>query len=223
MTRSRRERRKNLRAVLCAFGFFLFFLTAQKACCEVVKVACVGDSVTYGKTIEDRTKDSYPAQLQRALGNGFDVENFGVNGATLLRKGHRPYSSTDAFKAAKSFRADIVVIHLGLNDTDPRDWPDYRDDFRADYSWLIAQFRESNPKAQIYVGILTPIFPPHPRFKSGTRDWAQEIRDEIPRIAKANHTGLIDFDTPLHARPDLFSDAVHPDAEGCIDSCPFCL
>lgn len=208
-----------LKRSVCVSGLYvcslvLSFLSAQSACSEVLRVACVGDSVTYGKTIEDRTKDSYPAQLQRQLGTGFDVKNYGVNGATLLRKGHHPYSSTDELKSAKSFHADIVVIHLGLNDTDPRDWPGYRDDFAADYSWLIAQFREANPKAHIYVGVLTPIFPPHSRFKSGTRVWAQEIRDEIPGIAKANHVELIDLYTPLHARPDLFADAVHPDADG---------
>jgi sialate O-acetylesterase len=32
-----------------------------------VLVACVGDSITYGSGIADRTNDSYPAQLQRIL------------------------------------------------------------------------------------------------------------------------------------------------------------
>lgn len=36
----------------------------------------------------------------------------------------------------------------------------------------------------------------------------------IPVIAKANHTEWIDLHTPLFARPDLFPDAIHPNAEG---------
>lgn len=177
-------------------------------------MACVGDSVTYGLHMDNRVTNSYPAQLQRLLGKGYDVENFGVSGATLLRSGHHPYSLTESFKSAIAFHPDVVVIHLGLNDTDPRDWPDHRDEFRADYSWLIDQFREATPNAQIYISILTPIFESHPRFKSGTHDWAQEIRGEIPEIAKANHTGLIDLHSPLFVHPELFPDAIHPNAEG---------
>lgn len=192
----------------------LSFLLIPLNVAAVVKIACVGDSVTYGYKIADRELDAYPAQLQRLLGSGYEVDNFGVNGTTLLRRGHRPYSLTDTFKAALAFHPDIVVIHLGSNDTDPRDWPNYRDGFRADYSWLIGQFREANPAVRIYLCILTPIFESHPRFKSSTRDWAQEIRDEIPQIAKSNHARLIDLQRPLSSRPDLFSDAVHPDAEG---------
>lgn len=179
-----------------------------------VKVACVGDSVTYGYKLEHRVTDAYPAQLQRLLGSGYDVENFGVSGTTLLRRGHHPYYLTDAFKNAISFHPDLVVIHLGLNDTDPRDWPDYRGEFRVDYSWLIAQFRQANPSVRVYICILTPIFESHPRFASSTPVWAEEIRDEIPTIAAANHTQLIDLHTPLAARVNLFSDAVHPNADG---------
>ena len=55
-----------------------------------VKVACVGNSITYGYGIADRETNSYPAQLQRMLGDGSLVGNFGKSGATLLRRGHRP-------------------------------------------------------------------------------------------------------------------------------------
>ena len=59
-----------------------------------VKVACVGNSVTYGAGIENREINAYPAQLQRMLGDGYEVMNFGKSGATLLNKGHRPYPRT---------------------------------------------------------------------------------------------------------------------------------
>lgn len=179
-----------------------------------VKVGCVGDSVTFGYRINDYERESYPAQLQVMLGNKYQVENFGVSGATLLKKGHHPYYLTDAFKSAIAFHPNIVLIQLGLNDTDPRDWPDYRDDFRADYSWLIARFRQVNPNVRIYICVLTPVFESHPRFKSSTNIGAEEVRTEIPQIAAANKTGLIDLYTPLHARPDLFPDGLHPNAEG---------
>ncbi|WP_215224950.1 GDSL-type esterase/lipase family protein [Echinicola shivajiensis] len=179
-----------------------------------IKVACVGNSVTYGAGIKDRELNSYPAQLQKLLGEAYTVKNFGHSGATLLRKGHHPYYLTDEFKEVVRFDADIAVIHLGLNDTDPRNWPNYRLDFKRDYSWLIDTLRVSNPKMEIHVAILSPIFSGHPRFKSGTRDWHSEIREQIIELSKANNVYLIDFYQPFISRPDLFPDQVHPNKEG---------
>ena len=58
---------------------------------QKLKVACVGNSVTYGYLLPDREKNAYPARLQALLGDKAEVANFGHSGATLLRKGHRPY------------------------------------------------------------------------------------------------------------------------------------
>ncbi|TKC09743.1 sialate O-acetylesterase [Pedobacter frigoris] len=179
-----------------------------------LKVACIGNSVTYGYLLKDPSREAYPAVLQNLLGAGYEVGNFGLSGATLLKKGHNPYYKTKAFSAAMDFYPDIAIVHLGLNDTDPRDWPDFRDDFAPDYAWLIATLRKQNPAVKIYICRLTPIFNEHPRFKSGTRDWYWQIQGLIPQIASANKTGLIDLNTPLYSRPDLFPDNLHPDKEG---------
>ena len=48
-----------------------------------VKVACIGDSITYGAAIEDREHFAYPVQLQALLGGNYLVGNFGQNGATI--------------------------------------------------------------------------------------------------------------------------------------------
>ena len=59
------------------------------------RVACVGDSITYGSGIADRAHDSYPAQLEQILkqyDTAWEVDNFGVSGATLLTNGDLPYS-----------------------------------------------------------------------------------------------------------------------------------
>ena len=181
---------------------------------KTLKVACIGNSVTYGYGLRNRDSASYPVQLQHLLGPGYNVKNFGVSGSTLLKNGHRPYYKTAAFAGALAFAPDIAVIHLGLNDTDPRDWPDHRDEFAPDYAWLIDTIRKANPAVQIYICRLTPIFHDHPRFKSGTRNWFWEIQTLIPRIARANGTGLVDLHTPLYAHPELFADALHPDETG---------
>ena len=112
---------------------------------QKIKVACVGNSVTYGYGIKNRETNCYPAQLQQMLGDAYEVENFGHSGATLLNKGYRPYTQQEAYQKALRFAGDYVIIHLGLNDTDPRAWPNYRDDFVRDYLSLIESFRKANP------------------------------------------------------------------------------
>ena len=42
-----------------------------------IKVACVGNSITYGTGLADRATQSYPVQLQKLLGEHYEVENFG--------------------------------------------------------------------------------------------------------------------------------------------------
>lgn len=179
-----------------------------------IRVACVGNSVTYGAGLADRAHEAYPTQLQRLLGDGYEVCNFGHSGATLLSRGHRPYTRLPEFRQALDYGADCVVIHLGLNDTDPRNWPNLRDDFVADYEALIDSFRQANPRCRIWICRLTPIFDRHPRFRSGTRDWHRKIQSAIEAVASGRDVGLIDLHEPLHSRPDLFPDALHPNAEG---------
>lgn len=180
-----------------------------------IRVACIGDSVTKGYGLKNPESQSYPAQLQTLLGSSYQVENFGVSGTTLLSKGHRPYILTDEYQRALAFKPQLVIIHLGLNDTDPRDWPIYRDDFVADYLKLIHSFQSLEKKSpRIFICRMTPIFNAHPRFKSGTRDWFWQIQEKIEQLAKAAQVELIDLHTPLYSNPDLFKDALHPDQTG---------
>jgi GDSL-like protein len=189
---------------------FLLPLSARRT----IKVACVGNSITYGTGVANREQNAYPVVLQRLLGKGYQVENFGKPGATLLRHGHRPYFDQPEFRAALQFRPDIAVIHLGINDTDPRNWPNYRDEFISDYLALIDSLRAANPKVRILVARLTPIGVDHPRFDSGTRKWREEISQAVQQVADIAHVEWIDFYAPLVAHPDWMPDAVHPDARG---------
>ncbi len=202
------------RLLLFALLLLSLSVSAKGKESPVLRVACVGNSVTYGYGLSDREHTAYPVVLQQLLGEGFDVRNFGHSGATLLRHGHRPYTQLPEFRQAMDFKADLVVIHLGLNDTDPRNWPNYGDEFIGDYRALIDSFRVANPKAKIWICLMTPIFHRHSRFQSGTRDWHEAIQKTIRQIAATTDVGLIDLHTPLYSHPELFPDALHPNAEG---------
>ena len=188
--------------------------TISSAQQQRIKVACVGNSITYGTGLSDRLVQSYPVQLQKMLGIRYEVGNFGKPGATLLNQGHRPYIRQEEYQKALDFAGDIVVIHLGINDTDPRNWPNYRDFFVKDYLNLIDTFRKANPGARIIIARMTPIADRHPRFQSGTRDWHGEIQTAIEAVARYAGVQLIDFHEPLYPYPFLLPDAVHPTAEG---------
>ncbi len=182
---------------------------------QPIKVACIGNSVTYGYGHENPDSTSYPSQLAVMLGDDYEVGNFGKSGATLLRKGHRPYNEQEEFKKALEFAPDIAIIHLGLNDTDPRNWKYYKREFISDYVALIEAFEKVNPDVEIYICRMTPIFHWHHRFKKGTRDWYWEIQATIENIAEnIAEVKLIDLQETLYHRPDLMPDALHPNPEG---------
>lgn len=178
------------------------------------KVACIGNSVTYGTGIENREQWAYPVQLQQMLGEAYEVGSFAKPGATLLNKGHRPFTQQVEYQQALDFRADIAVIHLGLNDTDPRNWPHYQDEFVADYSGIIGALRQANPRVRIILAKTSPITVAHRRFLAGTRDWQAQVNRAIEQVAMVNGLECIDFNAPLYPHPNLLPDAIHPNAEG---------
>ena len=196
-----------------AFGLALI-LSCVAFAQDKIKVACVGNSITYGSGVANREVNAYPVKLQGMLGDKYEVGNFGKPGATLLNHGHRPYTQQQEYKDALAFAGDIVVIHLGINDTDPRNWPNYQDEFIGDYRALMQSFREVNPKVRFILARMTPLSDRHYRFESGTRDWHAEIQLAIECIAKAEGVQLIDFHEPLYPYPYILEDAVHPNAEG---------
>src|ERR1700748_2363999 len=83
---------------------------------QPVKVACVGASITYGAFIPDREQNCYPAQLQKMLGDKYQVTNYGVSGTTMLRNGNLPYWKTKQYQEALASLPDLVFIDLGGND-----------------------------------------------------------------------------------------------------------
>lgn len=176
------------------------------------KVACIGDSITFGARIQDRDTKCYPAQLAVALGEGWIVRNFGVNGATLLSKGDRPWVEDSACKSAMDFAPDIVVVNLGANDTKPPNIGKHPDDFVMDYLALIERFRNLPGKPLVYICNPVEVFD----FTGGIQYsvMEQEIRPRIKIVADRSKCSVIDLKTPFVNRRDLLADLVHPNADG---------
>ena len=175
------------------------------------KLACVGDSITWGFTIVNRGKYSYPAVLQQLLGDGFEVRNFGHNDAAARFDADTPYVSKKAYRDSLAWEPDIVLLMLGTNDTKPWNWnPGI---FREDYLRLVESYLAlpSHPRvvlvAPIRIFKLIPVTILNP-------DVLEEgVRPAIRDIAAQLHLQLVDlydlFDSPRFCR-----DGVHPQRDG---------
>lgn len=177
---------------------------------EKIRVACVGDSITYGACVQDREKNCYPAVLSGLLGDTHDVRNFGVNGATLLKKGNFPWWTHQAFRDATSFDPQIVVIALGTNDTKPVNWKG-KADFEADYKALIEHFKALPSKPAVWLALPVPVLK---ESFAITKQGSEEQQPMILKVAKEEGCSVIDLHTAV-ASPDLFDpDGIHPNASG---------
>jgi lysophospholipase L1-like esterase len=202
-----RDMRRLLPLLLAAVSVALSACATKVA--APIRVACLGDSITEAASLGDQT---YPAQLGRLLGPGYDVRNFGKSGTTLLDAGDKPYRQQEVLAAALEFRPQVVVIALGTNDSKPQNWR-FRDQFARDYASLIAQFRALPSSPRIYVCQPMPAWPP-----SG---WAispevieQDLRPLLAEIARKEQAGLIDMFTAMRGHHEFAPDHVHPDGRG---------
>ncbi|WP_176225582.1 GDSL-type esterase/lipase family protein [Arenibacter troitsensis] len=188
---------------------FTFSTQAQKT-----KVACVGNSVTYGTAIEQREVNSYPSQLQELLGNRFEVTNFGHPGATVLKNGHKPYWNTLHFEESKSFLPDLVIIHLGLNDQGNNNWPMHKGEFVSDYLDLIQEYRSLPSSPKIIICKMSPSFSGHHWFQEGMRENYLEIQAKIDIIGEKAGVDIMNLQDPLYRFPEYYADDLHPTKEG---------
>ena len=179
---------------------------------DAIRVACIGNSITDGSGIFMRDIFGYPAQLQKKLGNGYIVKNFGVGGRTMLQKGDYPYMKEQAWKDAQGFQPDIVVVKLGTNDSKPKNWQ-YGSEFANDMQHLLDTLKAlpSHPR----IILATPI----PALKAlGTIDkeaLTNEICPLIKKMAKENKCELIDFQTLFQPTEGMMqNDGIHPTIKG---------
>ena len=178
---------------------------------ETIRIACIGDSITFGASIKNRTKDCYPEQLGRMLGEKWQTRNFGVSGATLLKKGDLPYWNQQAFKDALAYNPNVVVIKLGTNDTKPQNWK-YKDQFASDYAEMIDRFAELPSNPRIWICLPVPAYPE--RWGISGTIVKNEVIPLINRIARRKNVPVIDLFGSLSGKSELFPDLIHPNAEG---------
>ena len=196
-----------------------------------IRVACIGNSITDGHGIDMATQYGYPAELQKKLGNGYWVKNFGVSARTMLNKGDYPYMNEMAWQDALAFKPDVVIIKLGTNDSKPYNWQ-HNSEFRQDLEQMVTTLcpalaqpakkgkKNKNQKSQVssqkpQIFLCTPI----PAFKSTWDINDSVIVNGIIPIQKevAQKYGLRIIDLHTHYANDgdkMLTDGIHPDGKG---------
>lgn len=179
---------------------------------ERIKIACVGTSITYGAGLKDREHTSYPAQLEKMLGDGYHVLNFGVSGATLLRKGDHPYMKTAIFHQVQVANPDVIVIDMGTNDSKSFNRI-YLNEFKSDYHALIDSFQRLPAHPRI---ILMTAMTSFVTDTNGIWDPViiKQINPRIQEVAFDNQVEVIDMHSPFVNQIALVPDKIHPDSAG---------
>ena len=181
---------------------------------DAIRVACIGNSITDGAGIDMAEARGYPAQLQRLLGNGYLVKNYGFSARTMLNKGDHPYMKEGLWKEALDFNPNIVVVNLGTNDSKGINWK-YGEEFKADMQQMIDSLKALPSKPKIYLAY--PIVAGCEVNKETDINGEvieKEIIPIIQKLAKKNKCSIIDMREALDKQELMLKDRVHPNAKG---------
>ena len=179
------------------------------------RIACVGDSLTYGYGLMGAfRKYSFPAILQKLLGSEYQVMNFGFCDRTLRDGADRPYRREKLYTASLSSDPEIVVLMLGTNDAKPHNWNagEYEEDLRSYIT--VYQGLASAPKVLL-------MQPPKAFSIFGkTLDDIQdeviktEIHEIIGRVGAETGCAVIDLYSLTEKHREWFADGLHLNREG---------
>ncbi|HLP05792.1 MAG TPA: GDSL-type esterase/lipase family protein [Paludibacter sp.] len=191
-------------------SIFLLVLTLAACSGKVLRVACVGDSITEGAGLAVQSKTGYPVVLDSLLGPKYNVLNCGRSGTTLQKKGNFPYWICKEFSNTFVYKPDIIVIKLGTNDTKPYNWNAER--YEQDYQALIDTFKTIPTHPKIYLCLPVPAF--KTRWDINDSTVVNGVIPAIEKIAKKNQLPVIDLYHGMSSQGKNFPDDIHPNEAG---------
>jgi lysophospholipase L1-like esterase len=151
---------------------FLFTATIffSNGASEIVKVTCIGDSITSGGS--SCASGSYVDDLRGILGPSYNVTNAGCSGKTQLKKGQCngggdcSYWNTETWQSAQQSEPHILTIMLGTNDAKAFNWEGVQqnvgDYYALDYVDMVTRMRAANPRLVVLLAVPPPLFEPYP-------------------------------------------------------------
>ena len=170
-----------------------------------VKVATVGDSLTYGYGLENREKDAYPCILAEKLGSHYQVSNYGLSGRSLQSTADFPYFNEKNAQLSLDSEADIVIIMIGSNDSRGPYWN--RERFIREYREMAEQYMALPSQPDVYLVI--PPYVPTSRFGLNNQIIEDELQKIIPAIGNELGLPVINLYTVTEGHLEYYSDGLH--------------
>ena len=184
-----------------------------------IKVACVGDSITYGHGVKNWPKNNYPVLLQKLLGDQYHVNSYGVSGRAVQDNSDQPYRTLPHYQESIAYEADIIVFMMGSNDTKPENWFG-EEAFKNALIDLLDDYTQGEKKPSIYI-CTTPacFFTEDSEGELTSHDLRPAYADIIAEITRqtAEELGypVIDIHALTKQNPQWFAkDGVHPNNDG---------
>lgn len=190
---------------------------------EIIKVACVGDSITQGINSTNPKTMTYPYYIQQMLGLDYYVLNAGISAYSICKIDPLSYDKHSAYQQALALKPDVVLFALGTNDANPdpttptKNWDNPANDrvevFNESTNELLDSFVDVNPDVQIFMVL------PASLFKVGDDHWNAEpwtaniVKYSHPllkAIAEERELPIVDlFDWSVENK-SVFTDGLHP-------------
>ena len=196
----------------------IFFPMVKAADNGKIRITCVGDSITDGIGASSG-QNTYPAQLQKILGNKYEVLNKGVSGKTVTNSDSRAYTKTTRYKESLTSQPDIVIILLGTNDisTNGINTDAGKKTFKDDYAKLVRDYENCGTHPKIMVA--APLSSVDGNNKHDSRNSMNE-RIQIPLIKEVSKEMSLTFldahtYTATWTRTDI-GDGLHPSDSGYV-------
>lgn len=180
-----------------------------------VRVACVGDSLTYGYGVSNWVKNNYPTQLGGMLGDGYCVNNYGYSGHAVSKTSGRAYTAEKLYRQSLEFAPNVVVIMLGSNDTKAQNWKG-KESLIEDYAEIIESYLALESLEKMIIMSPTPVWERNGKVHYGLNKEliATDVHDAAKELAERFGLGYIDLYEIFEDKGGLFKDGAHPNAEG---------
>lgn len=185
---------------------------------DVPVVACIGDSITEGAGAEDFWTESYPSQLQNAVGGKYNVINFGNSGKTaredLKENGvNVAWINQPQWAGVQAIVPDIVFLTLGTNDSKTGNVPaTTAENFKEDYMHIVKGLLTVNPDVRIYICTSPTAY--GTAYTISDENITDIIAPVQKEVAEEEGFDLIDLNAYTKNKSLLFPDGIHPSTKG---------
>lgn len=175
-----------------------------------LRVACVGDSTTWGTHATRADGVTYPDFLAKLGKKTLQVRNCGVGATTLLRRSGRAWCDTEELEQTIAFQPDVVVVMFGVNEIVH---PDLLGEFQSDALWLIDRFKSAIPGVEILLATPTPYAPGKEKLRENT-ELHTKIIPVLRQVAEMTGCGMIEVNRAYPPTLEYLPDGLHPNAKG---------